>query len=137
MPCGLITCAVLDARLDRLLVRLHHVERARLAALAADVDEDQRVVAAHHLVGEVEPAGAEVEHRPRPRGSSRCVEPLDDLAAEAVVAQPGVADAGDQDARVSFDHLHLGGEEKRKRPVSRSSSWPGVVDVTPRCTLPS
>ena len=34
-----------------------------LAALAADVDEHERVVAAHHLVGEVEPAGAEVEHR--------------------------------------------------------------------------
>jgi hypothetical protein len=34
-----------------------------LAALAADVDEHERVVAAHDLVGEVEPAGAEV-HRP-------------------------------------------------------------------------
>ena len=51
-------------------VGLHHVQRPRLAALAGDVDEHQRVVAAHDLVGEVEPAGAEVEH-PHPGGSSR------------------------------------------------------------------
>ena len=53
---------VLDARLDVLLVRLHHVERPGLAALAAHVYQHERVVAAHHLVGEVEAAGAEVEH---------------------------------------------------------------------------
>ena len=52
--------AVLDAGRDVVLVGLHDVERAGLAALAADVDEHQRVVAAHDLVGEVEAAGAEV-----------------------------------------------------------------------------
>ena len=88
--------AVLDARRDVLLVGLHHVERARLAALAADVDEDQRVVAAHDLVGEVEAAGAEVHHA-HAGGQLAPFEALDDLAAEAVVAQPGVADAGHED----------------------------------------
>ena len=76
--------AVLDAGLDLLLGRLHHVERAGLAALAAHVDQDERVVAAHHLVGEVEPAGPEVEHRGA-LGQLARLEPLHHLAAEAVV----------------------------------------------------
>ena len=61
MPCGLTTWPS-SIGSNLLGVGLHHVERAGIAALAADVDEDQGVVAAHHLVGEVEPAGAEVEH---------------------------------------------------------------------------
>ena len=57
--------AVLDRAVDVLGVGLHHVQRPRRAALAADVDQDQRVVAAHHLVGEVQAAGAEVGDRGR------------------------------------------------------------------------
>ena len=111
---------VLDAGLDVVLERLHHVERAGLSALPAHVDQDERVVAAHHLVGEVEPAGAEVEHRGA-LGELARLEPLHDLAAEPVVLQPGVADAGNQDA------LHCrtstsGGKNQRKRPVSRMIS---------------
>ena len=67
-----------------------------LAALAADVEDHERVVAAHHLVGEVEAAGAGVHHRDAV-GQLALLEPARDLAAEAVVAQPGVADAGDED----------------------------------------
>ena len=53
--------AVLDARGDSASLGLEHVERARrAAALAGDVEQDQRVVAAHHLVGEIEAARAEV-----------------------------------------------------------------------------
>src|SRR5689334_6746586 len=128
--------AVLDARLNVFLGRLHHVERAGLAALAADVHEDQSVVAAHHLVGQVEPAGAEVEHRRLGRQLA-LAEPLCHLSAEAVVAHPRVADPG-------YEHvLHeitstSGGKKNRKRFVSRSRSWPGSPStVTPRCTLPS
>ena len=61
--------AVLDRR-DLGRVGLDHVQRPRLAALAAGVDEDERVVAAHHLVGEVEATGAEVEHAD-PRRAAR------------------------------------------------------------------
>ena len=87
--------AVLD-RLDLIGVRLHHVERPGLAPLPADVDQDQRVVAAHDLVGEVEAAGAEVEHAD-PVRELGALEPLGDEAAEGVVLHPRVADAGDQD----------------------------------------
>ena len=43
-------------------VGLDHVQLAGLAALARDVDQHERVIAAHDLVGEVEPARAEVHH---------------------------------------------------------------------------
>ena len=59
--------------------------------------QDERVVAAHHLVGEIEPAGAEVARRVTPSGSARSRQAPRDLAAEAVVPHEGVADAGDQD----------------------------------------
>ena len=84
--------AVLDRRRDILEVGLDHVERARLAALARDVDQHQRVVAAHDLVGEVEPARAEVHHRHARRQLAR-LQPLRDDRAEAVVLHPRVADA--------------------------------------------
>ena len=123
MACGLIDLAVLDAGLDLLLERLHHVERPGLTALPADVDQDERVVAAHDLVGEVEPAGAEVEHR-RALGQLARLQALDDLAAEAVVLEPRVADARPPGS-ASSHHLHLGGKEPEKAPVSRMISWPG------------
>src|SRR5579872_1792356 len=90
--------AVLDPRLDAGLVDLHHIQRPRLPALPACVDQDERVVAAHHLVGEVESAGTEV-HDSDPRGQRALAQPPYDLAPEPVVAQPAVTDAGDQDLR--------------------------------------
>ena len=69
--------------------------RARRLALAVDVHDDQGVVAAHHLVGEVETAGAEVEHAHAGRELA-LLQPLGHLATEAVVAHEGVADAGHQ-----------------------------------------
>src|SRR5262245_42250757 len=100
-PVGVEHRAVLDAGLHVLLGDLHDVERAGLAALAADVDQHEGVVAAHHLVGEAEAPGPRVERRD-PRGQVAPGEPAGDLAAEAVVAEPGVADAGHQ-------HLALAG----------------------------
>ena len=87
--------AVLDPGLDRLGVGLHHVERPGLSALLTDVDENESVVAAHHLVREIEAAGPEVGNghpggwsrscsRSRPRRRSRRPE-------------PDVADGGDED----------------------------------------
>jgi hypothetical protein len=129
--------AVLDAGGDVGLVGLHDVQRAGLAALAADVDEHQRVVAAHHLVGEVEPAGGEVAHADA-RGQVAVLQAPDDLTAEAVVAQPRVADAGDEDLLLGrLRHVwHTSSspvKKKRKRPVSRISAWPGSSStVTPK-----
>ena len=88
--------AVLDrARVVR-RVGLDHVQLAGLAALARDVDQHERVVAAHDLVGEVEPARAEVHHR-HARRQLAPLEPLRGLRAEAVVLHPRVADPGDED----------------------------------------
>ena len=126
MPCGLIASPSSIVAVDGLLVGLHHVQRARLAALAADVEDHERVVAAHHLVGEVEPAGAGVHHR-HAGGQLALGEAPRHLAAEAVVAQPGVADAGDEDPRLALGaHGSItstsGAKKNRKRPVSRISS---------------
>ena len=65
-----------------------------------------------------------------PLGSSRSPEHPHDLAAEAVVLHPRVADAGHQDLRASLAHAALQGsispaKKNRKRPVSRISSCPG------------
>ena len=127
---------------DRLLVRLHHVQRARLAALPADVHDHERVVAAHHLVGEVEPARAGVHHR-HAGGHSRGGQAPRHLAAESVVAQPGVTDAGHQDAHLALGLMTRSPPPRVRRRtadrlVSRISSWPGSPSiVTPRCILPS
>ena len=80
-----------------------HVERPRLAALARRVEQHERVVAAHQLVGEVQPAGAEVHHR-HAVGHAARLQPARALAAERVVLQPGVADAGDEDLLLELGH---------------------------------
>ena len=87
--------AVLDAALDLLLVGLHQIERPGFTPLTGDVHQDHGVVAAHHLVGEVEPAGAEVQNRDS-GGELSLAEAPDDLAPEPIVLEPGVADAGHQ-----------------------------------------
>ena len=93
---------------DVVLVGLHHVQRPRLAALAADVHQHERAVAAQHLVGEVEAAAAEVEHG----YLRRQLAPFEGLRhgrAEPVVLEPGVADSGDQDPRCRPRHLGVCG----------------------------
>src|SRR5207248_2314279 len=118
-------------------VGLHDIERSRRAALAADVDQDQRVIAAHDLVGEVQAAGAEVHHV-HTRGKLACCQHLGHLAPEAVVAQPGVPDPGHEDLpgpRRSVSHASSTSLAKKNkyRPVSRISSCPGSsLTVTPR-----
>ena len=60
------------------------------------VDDHQRAVAAHDLVREVEPAGADVHHADAGRQLA-LGQPPRHLGAERVVLQPRVADAGDED----------------------------------------
>ena len=67
-----------------------------------------------------------------PEGSSRACRRRDDLAAEAVVAQPRVADAGDEDLLLGrLRHVwHTSTspvKKNRKRPVSRISVLAGIV----------
>ena len=84
--------AVLDAELDESGSASITYSVPGVAALAADVDQDERVVAAHHLVGEVEaavPKSATVDAR----RLLALAQPLRDGGAEAVVAHPEVADA--------------------------------------------
>ncbi len=117
--------AVLDPRLDGLRVGLHHVQRPGLAALLADVHEDERVVAAHHLVGEVEPTGAEVGDRD-PGRLLALPQALGDRAAEAVVAQPEVADGRDEDLllRGRGRHQSFAPFEASVAVSGSSSTWP-------------
>ena len=56
------------------------------------------------------------------------LEALDDLAAEAVVAQPGVADAGNQDALHSTN-LHFRWEEPEKAAGLAHDLLAGLVDA--------
>ena len=97
--------AVLD-RLDLVRVGLDHVDVSRLAALLADVDQDHRVVAAHHLVGEVEASRAEVLDMDAGR-DPHLEQPVDHVATETIVAEPGVADARDQDLLLHLGQLWL------------------------------
>ena len=124
-------------------VGLDHVQRAGLAALAADVDEHQRVVALHHLVGEIEPADAEVEDRDS-LGQLALSEALGDVAAEAVVGHPGVADPGDEDltgALARFAHESTASTspalKNRYLPVSRNSSCAGSSSTVTAMWAPS
>ena len=140
---GIDHLTVLDLGVDVGLVDLHHVQRARRLALPADVDQDQRVIAAHHLVGEVQSAGAEVGDLDAGRDLA-AGQQLGHLAAEAVVAHPGVADAGDEDLLGCAAQClgHTGstswGKKNRNRPLSRRSSWPGSSStVTARWTRSS
>ena len=95
-PVGIEHLTVLDLAVDVLGVGLHHVERARGLALPADVDQDKRVIAAHHLIGQVQPTGPEVDDLDAGRQLT-AGEQLGHLSAEAVISQPGVADPGDED----------------------------------------
>ena len=70
-------------------------ERARGLAARQRVDEDEPVPGVEQLVCEVDPADAEVASGDAV-GQLAVREPADDLAAEAVVAQEDVADAGDE-----------------------------------------
>ena len=56
----------------------------------------RRVVAAHHLIGEIQAAGPGVHHR-HVRRELALLQAPGHLAAEAVISEPRVADAGDQD----------------------------------------
>src|SRR4249919_3382187 len=148
--------AVLD-RLDIRRIGLEHVYVSRLAALLAHVDQDHRVIAAHDLVGEVEATGAEVLDLDTGR-DTHLEQPVDYVAPETVVPEPGVADARHQDLLLHVRQLGFGkvgqvghpgdvfallahvatgstssAKKKRKRPVSRRSSCPGSSStVTPR-----
>ena len=53
---------VLDRTLYGGLLGLDYVERSRVAALPTDVEDHERLVAAHNLVGQVKPARADVHH---------------------------------------------------------------------------
>src|ERR1700733_7038069 len=139
---GVDPVAVLDRARDRLLVGLHHIQRAGLASLLGDVEDHERVVAAHDLVGQVEPPGAGV-HDGDARRERALAKAPGDLAAETVIPQPGVTDAGDQNApQWLLGHVSItstsGAKKYRKRPVSRRMSRPGSSStVAPRCTFPS
>ena len=136
IPCGLITWPSSMPASTSSSERLHHVQRPGLAALAAHVDEHaaRRSRASPRRRGRARRCRSRA--RPRPRAARARSSRFDDLAAEAVVAQPGVADAGDQDPLHSTTSTS-GGKNHRKRPVSRSTSWPGSSTLTPRCTRPS
>ena len=106
-----------DVALHVVGLDLHHIQRSRRLALPTDVDQDQRVVAAHDLVGEVEPAGAEVDDV-HAVWQLVLAQALGDLAAEAVVAQPGVADAGNEDllgASCGLGHAVITSSGKKNR----------------------
>ena len=127
--------AVLDPGLDVLLARLHHVERPGLAALPADVHQHQRVVAAHHLVGEVEAAGAEVEDR-RALGQLARLEALYHLAAEAVV--PAATRCRSPATRIRFTRSSpppRGGRTTGSARSRAGSPGPGSSTLTPRWML--
>jgi hypothetical protein len=62
----------------------------------AHVDDQQRAVAAQDLVGEVEPARADV-HDADAGGQVALRQAARNLGAKRVVLQPRVADAGDED----------------------------------------
>ncbi len=84
-------------------------------ALAAGVDEDQRVVAAHHLVGEVEAARAEVHHRharghARRASSRRATSPPNASSCSQALPTPATRICFSRRARSRQD-LHLGGLE--------------------------
>ena len=107
--------AVLDRAAEVGQLRLEDVERPGRAALARGVEQHERVVAAHELVGEVEPARADV-HDGHPGRHPAVLQAPRALRAEGVVLQPGVADAGDEDLLLELaaswsGHLHLGGLE--------------------------
>ena len=134
--------AVLDAGGDLGLLGLEHVERAGRAVAAHDVDQDERVVAPHHLVGEIEATGAEVLDRHARLGLALLEHPHD-LGTEAVVAHERVADPCDQDLRAALRHdasrsSSSPAKKKRNRPVSRISCCPGSSStVTPKYSLSS
>jgi hypothetical protein len=87
------------ARIGRVGVvgRLDHGDRPGRVAARSRVDEDRGVDAAREGVGEIESADPEVL-------DASCVrhafleEPLDDVAAERVIAEEDVADPRDEDA---------------------------------------
>ena len=99
-------------------------------ALPADVDQDQRVVASHHLVRQVEAARSEVHHLDAV-GKVPPGEHPRHLAPEPVIPKPGVADPGDEDLLGPLcSHswrLHLVGEEEQVAPGLAHQVLAGVV----------
>src|SRR5574341_433268 len=81
-------------------VRLDNVKRARFSAALRHVNEDRHVVTVHQRVSQIEAADA-IIHTPRFTGQFTSHQSLRHLDAEAVVAEKDVADAGDQNTRMS------------------------------------
>src|SRR5215475_10076302 len=122
-------------------VRLDNIERACRAASRSRVHENGNFIAVHQGASQIKASDAEVNH-------SRLVrryafgQPSRNLAAEGVIAQEDVADAGDENVRtrhwsapsISSDRSGStsSGEKKKRWPGRRSrpKSLPGSSSRT-------